>query len=261
MRLNFSKYHGTGNDFIMIDNRDGLFPGHQKLISGLCDRHKGIGADGLITLNMGNNHLFGMKYYNANGLEGSMCGNGGRCFTQFLKSLQLTGNTVTFEAIDGIHEASITEETGLVALKLNNVANITRINGNLFINTGSPHYIVFTNNNETTDVYTLGKQIRYNREWFPEGTNVDFVQIIGKTVYVRTYERGVEDETLSCGTGVTASAIACFLETGKKETLWKVLTKGGSLQVSFFFNNNTFSDIWLEGPAVEVFKGTMVLEE
>lgn len=254
MKLEFSKYQGTGNDFILIDNRDNIFKASEENIKGLCNRHTGIGADGLIILKNGYECEFAMNYYNADGNEGSMCGNGGRCFASYLKEKGFIENYVTFEAIDGTHYALI-KNNNEIELELNNVFFFKLIDNNYYLDTGSPHYIIFTEDIENTDVFSKGRSLRYKRQLFPKGSNIDFVEIQHNSIYVRTYERGVENETLSCGTGVTASAIATYLKTNKIQTHWKVKTKGGELLVNFDEEDNKFKNIKLTGPAINVFNG------
>ena len=254
MIIVFNKYQGTGNDFIIIDNRKEVFdPENSKLINQLCDRRFGIGADGLILIGNSSEFDFEMKYFNSDGLESSMCGNGGRCASAFAIKEKIADNKLTFKAIDGIHQALY--EDGIIRLQMNNVPEIKKIKGNYFINTGSPHCVIFRNNIDNTDVYNEGKSTRLSDDYAPDGTNVNFVETDKNGIYVRTFERGVEDETLSCGTGVTASAIASVM-AGQIDTIpVKVRTKGGNLSVTFRSEGQGFSDIWLSGPATFVFEG------
>jgi diaminopimelate epimerase len=254
MVIVFNKYQGTGNDFIIIDNRKGNFnPHNSNLIKKLCDRRFGIGADGLILISE-NPHLdFEMKYFNSDGNEGSMCGNGGRCAADFAIRTGIAGSQLTFKAADGVHKA-VSEENGIM-LQMNDVIKYQLINGNYFINTGSPHYIIFKNDIESIDVNTEGKKLRWADEFAPGGTNVNFVENEENGIYVRTFERGVEEETLSCGTGVTASAIASVLSGHFDTKTLNVKTRGGNLSVSFNISGKSISDIWLSGPATFVFEG------
>ncbi len=257
MKINFYKYEGTGNDFIIIDNRNPVFDISQKLISNLCDRRFGIGADGLILLNYHEKYDFEMKYFNADGKEGTMCGNGGRCIIAFAKHIGIIKNKTEFSTIDGKHSGEIIEnrnKTSIVRLLMNDVDNIEIHNGNYFMNTGSPHYIKFVNDIDNYDVIGEGKKLRHQTIFDKNGTNVDFVEIKNNKLYVRTYERGVENETLSCGTGVTASAVAASFKIPGQES-FEIITKGGNLKVSFKNIQNKFSDIRLEGPVTFVFKG------
>lgn len=253
--MKFYKYQGTGNDFIMIDDRDLTFPISQTYIESLCDRRFGIGADGLILLQNQEGYDFKMVYFNADGSEGTMCGNGGRCLVRFAHDLGVVGESAKFIAIDGEHLASVCDED--VYLKMINVPEVAQYSTYDFANTGSPHYVTYVQNLQETDVYQIGHDIRYSPEWAAKGgTNVNFVEIIDEqTIAVRTYERGVEDETYSCGTGVTACALSAHLKNGLASPI-HINTLGGKLQVSFQKGaNNSFSDIYLIGPAKRVFVG------
>jgi diaminopimelate epimerase len=249
----FYKYQGTGNDFVMIDNRDGGFAASQIYIEHLCHRRFGIGADGLILLQNDPNYDFRMVYYNADGNEGSMCGNGGRCVVRFAEDLGVFKNETKFIAVDGEHIAQTNTE--VVSLKMGEVHSLERHIEYDFMNTGSPHYIAYVSDIEAVDVFAEGKKIRYAEDWVKRGgTNVNFVQIIdANTIYVRTYERGVEDETYSCGTGVTAAALSANLRFGIQSPI-NIISKGGNLKVSF---EDNFKNIYLTGPAVRVFEGSL----
>ena len=261
MTLNFSKYQGTGNDFILIDNRSNFFPkSNQGIIARLCHRKFGIGADGLMLLQNKNGYDFEMVYYNADGRESSMCGNGGRCIAAFASSLGIINDKGVFLAIDGAHDFEIKDKTPsemVVSLKMIDVMEVNDNDDHFTLNTGSPHYIVFTKGIEQMDVVENGKKIRYNDRYSKEGINVNFVETNENYIKVRTYERGVEDETLSCGTGVTAAALATVYAgklTNKKNVAVKV--PGGDLIV--YFSNmgmGKFVNVWLEGPATFVFNG------
>jgi len=255
MQISFYKYQGTGNDFIMIDNRYNLFPkSNAKLISRLCDRKFGIGADGLILLEASDNYDFTMKYYNADGNEGSMCGNGGRCIVAFANFLKIINIDTVFDAVDGIHKATIVGD--VVSLKMNDVSIIKEFSDELFLDTGSPHHITYVDNITTVDVKTVGKKIRYGAPYFEEGTNVNFVEQKNENTFsVRTYERGVENETLSCGTGVTAVAIASHKAKKTNQNAIILETLGGSLEVSFTYDNNYYKNVFLKGKATLVFNG------
>jgi diaminopimelate epimerase len=255
MNITFQKYHGTGNDFIMIDNRLSVFDGtNHKRIAQLCDRHFGIGADGLILLETSEKHDFAMRYYNADGFEGSMCGNGGRCTVHYAQALGLISNQTTFEAIDGLHYAEI--ENGIISLQMGDVTAVEVYESHCFLHTGSPHHVEMVNNIMDFPVYEVGRQKRYGAPYFEKGSNINFVEPIdAKTFKVRTYERGVENETLSCGTGVTATAIALY-ETGKIKTNQVTLeVMGGQLEVSFEKNGNIYQKVFLKGSATFVFEG------
>jgi diaminopimelate epimerase len=260
MKIPFYKYQGTGNDFIMIDQRQKKYikKTDKKVINHLCDRRFGIGADGLILLQLTEGADFEMVYFNADGSESSMCGNGGRCIVAFAHFLQVVGNQCLFKAIDGMHEAKI-DDNGWVELKMIDVKDIEIGKDYYLLNTGSPHFIVFVEDLTDIDVYENGREIRYSERFKTEGVNVNFVEIKPEILEVATYERGVEDETYSCGTGVTAAAIAYHLKNGKATEV-PIQTKGGNLKVRF--NKNTegvFKNIWLCGPATQVFKGNIIV--
>lgn len=254
MQFTFYKYQGTGNDFIVIDNRDLFFDKkNRKHIALLCDRRFGIGADGLLLIENNTEVDFTMHYFNADGNLGSMCGNGGRCIVHFAHFLNSIENKTVFEAVDGLHEAEIKGE--LISLKMMDVDTIEVSGNHVFLDTGSPHHVELVDNLENFDVEKKGSFIR-NSTYGNEGANINFVeQIDGNTFAVRTYERGVEAETLSCGTGATAAAIA-LSETNKITTNTVQLnTKGGVLNVQFDKTLEGYKNIFLEGPAVQVFKG------
>ena len=257
MKVDFYKYQGTGNDFVMIDNRDLKFPqDNVALVNHLCDRRFGIGADGLILLNPSSDYDFTMVYYNADGNEGTMCGNGGRCLVAFAYDLGIIKNKTTFDAIDGLHHATI--ENGLVDLQMIDVNKIELHENHAFLNTGSPHHVQLVENIGSYDVFSNGKDIRYGAPYFEEGTNVNFTEKIDDTTFrVRTYERGVENETLACGTGVTAVAIAMFEQKQTLASKVKLYVEGGELEVSFEKENNAFKNVFLKGPAKFVFKGVI----
>ena len=261
MKLEFYKYHGTGNDFIIIDNRTSIIGTDfitPENINFLCNRKLGIGADGLMILNASVNYDFEMRYFNSDGNEGSMCGNGGRCITAFAIDVGIINSQANFIACDGVHHSTIVEDFGsikTISLKMQDVIKI-EINENFsFLNTGSPHYVSFHENINNIDILAEGKKIRFSEHFKPNGTNINFVEILENGIFVRTYERGVEEETLSCGTGVTASAIAAF-ENGLINTnSCEITTLGGKLKVSFEKKDEIYQNIYLEGPARFVFKG------
>lgn len=254
MEFTFYKYQGTGNDFVLIDNRDEFFPKtNVGLISKICDRRFGVGADGLMLLENHSAADFKMVYYNSDGNPSSMCGNGGRCMVHFANFLGIISEKTTFEAVDGEHKASI--ENDWVSLKMSDVNNIKVEDTYTFLNTGSPHHVEVVKDLEYFDVFFKGREIR-NNIYGEEGSNVNFVEQLDDSVFsVRTYERGVENETLSCGTGVTAVALAMFKigETDKNTVALETL--GGQLIVKFEDSENGYRDIFLEGPAKQVFKG------
>jgi diaminopimelate epimerase len=255
MLLHFYKFHGAGNDFILIDGReltqDKLTYG---IIEKICHRRYGIGADGLMILKKDPEFDFEMVYYNSNGREGSMCGNGGRCIVAFSKKLGIIESKTIFRAVDGVHEASI-DENGLIKLKMSDVEKIEEKNHGSFLNTGSPHYVKFVDNPDLIDIYGEGKKIRYSKEFGDEGTNVNFVSRMENGIYVRTYERGVEDETYACGTGSVASAIAFYKRNTPSGNVIPVKTLVGLLEISFEEKDGLFVNIFLKGPAVFVFEG------
>lgn len=260
MALSFHKYQGTGNDFILIDNRKNEITLSQEQVARLCDRRFGIGSDGLMLLNEREGYDFEMKYYNADGREGSMCGNGARCMTRFAYSLGIHRNAYRFLASDGTHEAEI-DMDGIVSLKMKDVKNIRRFHNDFILDTGSPHYVRIVNDVMDMDVYKKGHEIRHSREFEDEGINVNFVEHTADVdkIIVRTYERGVEDETFSCGTGVTAAALVCFHnENGFNEV--EVKTLGGTLIVEYDrLEESRYENIWLCGPAEHVFEGTITI--
>lgn len=257
MIIHFYKYQGTGNDFVIVDNRDGMYSSLTTAqIAHICDRRFGIGADGFMMLENDPGYDFRMKYYNADGREGSMCGNGGRCLTAFARQLGINKLSMQFIATDGPHEASF-RENGWVNLKMQEVSEIEKGENYFYLDTGSPHFVQFVTDVQEVNVYEEGRRIRYNERFHTVGTNVNFVQALDSGIFVRTYERGVENETYSCGTGVTAAAItAAPQEPGNYAIL--VETLGGQLEVRFSRQNeHLFSDIWLCGPATLVFEGNI----
>ncbi len=255
MDLEFYKYQGTGNDFIMIDNRASVFDeADLSLVTKLCDRRFGIGADGLILIKGREGYDFEMVYFNADGSQ-SMCGNGARCAVAFSRHLGLLVDECEFYAIDGAHRARYHQ--GQVELGMGEVDHIEQVGEDFFLNTGSPHYVRMVENVRDYPVVEEGARIRYS-EAYPEGTNVNFVTVVSdEEVFVRTYERGVEDETLSCGTGVTACALVFGRDKGKAEV--RIQTLGGRLTVRFTQSAEGFRNILLVGPAEQVFKGRITL--
>lgn len=258
MELHFYKYQGTGNDFILFDNRNADIPTlTSESIKKLCDRKFGIGADGVMLLNIIPGYDFEMVYYNADGKPSSMCGNGGRCMVRFAKDLGIRKELYRFLAVDGEHEATI-DLDNTIRLKMQDVPETDSHATFAIVNTGSPHYIKYSQDVRDIDVVQKGREIRYNKEFEEEGINVNFVENIGEySIYVRTYERGVEDETLSCGTGVTAAALmSAHHERGFNQV--EVQTDGGHLSVEFNkTGDESFTEIYLCGPATFVFKGAI----
>lgn len=260
MQIDFYKYQGTGNDFVVLDNRDGQYEGlMNEQIRTLCNRRFGIGADGLMLLNALPGYDFEMKYYNADGGESTMCGNGGRCLVKFAYDMGIIKTTYRFMAIDGPHEASVGSD-GIVSLKMIDVKGVEKRNGHFVLDTGSPHYIVFSNDVMNEDVTRKGRAIRNSDAFKGEGINVNFVEQSGAAdqIIVRTYERGVEAETYSCGTGVTAAALVCYHNDNGFNRV-EVKTLGGHLSVDYDKHGQEYQNIWLNGPAVMVYKGNIQL--
>ena len=257
MKMNFFKYQGAGNDFILIDHRmSSLNNVDNALIEQLCHRRFGIGADGLMFLTSHDDYDFEMHYFNADGKLGSMCGNGGRCIVAFAKYLGVIENETNFLAVDGTHYARISDDGNWVDLQMIDVESITNDGEAFVLNTGSPHYVALQNNLDSFDVFTNGKNIRYNSTYNEKGINVNFVEDKGDHLFVRTYERGVEDETYACGTGVTAVAMAMAKykdQTGHIKTNIKVL--GGDIKIEFDYDGIKFTNVFLCGPAKLVFEG------
>ncbi|OUV76551.1 MAG: diaminopimelate epimerase [Flavobacteriales bacterium TMED123] len=253
MIIEFYKYQGTGNDFIIIDDRYNEFNTEDSsLIAALCERRMGIGADGLILLRNHATSDFEMIYFNADGKQSSMCGNGGRCIVAFAQLLEIFDNSCSFMAIDGIHQAKIIDNE--VALQMKDVNAINRDGDAFVLDTGSPHYISFVENIDAINVQKQGAAVRHSATYKKEGVNVNFVQL-GNPPKMRTYERGVENETLSCGTGTVATAIALDQIGEVVDNLIEITTGGGNLSVSFELFNNTYRNIWLSGPAEVVYMG------
>ena len=260
MAITFYKYQGTGNDFVMIDNRDLIFSKNDtKLIHRLCDRKFGIGADGLILLEKPEDDStdFTMVYYNSDGNPSSMCGNGGRCLVAFAKFLGVIESEAKFMAVDGLHEARI-DENDIVSLKMIDVSKIDVFEDHVFLDTGSPHHVSFGKGLQNKDIKRDGAAIRYSEIYSNGGTNVNFVEHLKDEEFaVRTYERGVEDETLSCGTGVTAVAISAKEKGLVDGNSVKLKTMGGMLEVKFEKTPSGYQNVWLIGPAQQVFKGAI----
>lgn len=255
--IKFYKYQGTGNDFILIDNRNLQFKAHNVgLIEHLCDRRFGIGADGFMLLQDAEGYDFEMLYYNADGKPSSMCGNGGRCIVSFAKKLEIINKDATFMAMDGLHHASLNTHGDWVSLQMTDVEAIRKEGDDYVLNTGSPHYVKMVDDLVSYDVYTEGKTIRDSPIYLQDGINVNFVQAEEDGYFVRTFERGVEDETFACGTGVTAVALAMAQKNnlrGDIET--PVRVRGGKLTIRFHAEADKYRSIFLEGPAVFVYEG------
>jgi diaminopimelate epimerase len=256
MQIQFYKYQGTGNDFLIVDAMPEEISFSENQIRFLCDRHFGVGADGLMLIQPSDVSDFRMLYFNADGKESSMCGNGGRCIAQFAESKKYAGNEMSFTAIDGIHKAIIKD--GTVSLQMQDVSRIRKDEQAYILDTGSPHYVLFVPDAGNMDINYEGRKIRNSSIYKKEGINVNFAQINKSNILVRTYERGVEGETLSCGTGVTAVAIASHASGIGKEKI-DIQTIGGNLTVSFRFSSGIYSDIWLTGPAEFIFKAEITI--
>lgn len=255
MNLHFYKYQGCGNDFILLDNRTNQINLTTQQVNHLCDRHFGIGADGLMLLENLRGYDFKMVYFNSDGNESTLCGNGGRCITAFANRLNLIKDQAKFMAVDGEHIALINNR--IVSLKMNDVTGIEKHPDYYFLNTGSPHVVKWVEDLNEHHVFDEGKKTRYSEPFNSKGgTNVNFIQKKKDALLIRTYERGVEDETLACGTGVTAAALVNALDRSSDSTSCEVITQGGNLTVTYIKHaDNSFTDIWLKGPAEFVFEG------
>jgi diaminopimelate epimerase len=254
--MKFHKYQGAGNDFIIIDNRHGL---HSQLpVQALCDRHFGIGADGLMLLEKAPGYDFRMVYYNSDGRESTLCGNGGRCLSLFAIHLGLAEKEVKFVAIDGEHHASLLDD-GNISLQMHDVLHLEKRQDDYVVHTGSPHFVRFTDRSPNDyDLMRIARDIRFSQAFEKDGINVNLVEIQEpRLLSMRTYERGVEDETLSCGTGVTAAAICAHQKQGAAEGVYEytVAARGGLLRVNFETRMGIYRNVWLTGPAVAVFEG------
>lgn len=254
-QIRFSKYQGAGNDFILVDNRDNAFDrANEALVEKLCDRRFGIGADGLMLLQTRENYDFEMIYYNADGREGSMCGNGGRCIVAFARDLGIITDKTVFLAVDGIHHASLSAD--LVNLQMIDVQDFARDGEAYLLQTGSPHYVEFVKNLQDKNVFQDGYAIRNNATYEKEGINVNFIEAEGDGYFLRTFERGVEDETYACGTGATAAAMAVALQQNLEGDInIPIRVLGGQLYISFHKKGHHFTKVFLKGPAQFVFEG------
>ena len=263
--VDFYKFHGAGNDFVMIDNRRPQADFTVEQVARLCSRRFGIGADGLILLQqpMLPDVDFSMRYFNSDGREASLCGNGSRCVVAFANFLKIIDKKCRFSAFDGIHSGEITDfhdDTWNVSVSMNDVIHLTNYDDGIFLDTGSPHFVVFVEDANGVDVFNEGRRLRHDVR-FPEGSNIDFCSPDGSGIFMRTYERGVEDETWACGTGVTATALAWAQQrhfaNGDYEL--PIRMRGGDFKVAFKMANCRFSSIYLKGPATIAFKGQVVL--
>ena len=253
MVIEFYKYQATGNDFIIIDDRENIFDvNDSSLIISLCERRLGIGADGLILLRNHQEFDFDMLYFNSDGLESSLCGNGARCIVHFASLLGIISENTTFHAIDGEHMANLSAPD--VSIKFNDISKIDYDSDNLIINSGSPHFITIKDQINDIDIKREARKVRNSKEYKEDGINVNFVSV-GDGVHIRTYERGVEDETLSCGTGAVATAIGLFHSRKVEENVVEIKTKGGVLTVTFDEFNGNYKNIWLTGEVNLVYIG------
>ena len=257
MKINFSKYNGAGNDFILIDDRKNLINDNKSLITYLCDRHFGIGADGLIILKESSNSDFEILHYTSDGNLGSLCGNGSRCAVLFAFNKDIISTNTVFHAFDGIHNAEILGN-GLIKMDMKLNSDIVSNSYGTWLDTGSPHLVVENNDTDELDVNNEGRLIRYNDFYKEEGVNVNFVEKISDNQFkIRTYERGVENETLACGTGSTASAICMNFLGRTNSSNITMQCKGGDLNVKFHSSEKDYNEISITGPAKKVFEGTI----
>lgn len=264
MEISFFKYHGTGNDFIMIDNRSNQFIPHPNAVAGLCRRQFGIGSDGLILIEAHPEVDFLMRYFNADGHEATFCGNGARCSVAFASKLGITASQVRFAAADGIHKAEIIQslpKKSKVVLDMQDVLLPVKHHEGLWMDTGSPHLVIFTQNISAVNINDEGQKLRQLKKWGAEGVNVNFAQMVDDAIFLRTYERGVERETLSCGTGAVAVALAAFSEKLINTSPAIIKTLGGELRVLFNTDKSGFNGVKLEGEAVFVFSGNIRLSK
>lgn len=256
--IHFHKYHGAGNDFILIDARASSFMvPPENFIRKMCDRHFGIGADGLMLLMPSASYDFSMKYYNSDGREGSMCGNGGRCITAFARKCGIVKKNYVFEAIDGIHNAEFTSET-TISLRMNDITEMKILDDGIFVNTGSPHFILLHDDPHRADMNLFGKKYRYDSRFGEGGANINLISYNRNQITIATFERGVEAETLACGTGAVAAAAAVALKNSEQYNEYQISAKGGRLTVKLMQTGITFSDVFLSGPAEFVFEGEML---
>lgn len=271
MTLHFYKYEGAGNDFIIIDNRSLTIALDKEKIQSLCLRHFGIGSDGLMLLENVSNQSshtldknvekldFAMRFYNPDGSGGMMCGNGGRCIVRFAKDIgAIQEDTTTFLAPDGTHSAEILKD-GNISLRMKDVDSLEKYDDGYWIDTGTSHFVVKSKDVKLEDLITVGRKLRYDKRFLQHnGTNVNFyTEISDNNLLIRTYERGVEDETLACGTGITATALCYSIDKNFKDGSYMVNieTLHNKLSVKFFKKGNSFKDIYLIGPATKVFEG------
>lgn len=259
MQLHFSKYHGAGNDFVMIDNREGVFGEITvEKIQKICDRHMGVGGDGIILLEHADTADFRMRYFNADLGDETMCGNGTRCIAAFARELGIVVDSARFQGKDGVYEAEIFPD-GTVATHMQDVNSIEEYKKGFTCDTGCPHYVEKVDSVASVDMVLFGRAIRYSSD-FPNGINVNIVEDKERDLRMRTYERGVEDETLACGTGAVAVAVTMAQGARDGEKLvYKIAAPGGNLEVRLEKKGEIYTNIWLVGPAVKAFEGTISL--
>ena len=261
MKFNFDKYQGAGNDFIIIDDRLSIFPKENaSIINQLCNRHMGIGADGLILVQNSSHGDFKMIYFNSDGKLGSLCGNGARCVFAYARSLNIVKNKGVFEAADGLHFASMKKDN-LVSLDMNDITNISKIGDSLFINTGSPHHLELVEDISKINVNDQGAAIRFGEPYLDFGTNVNYIEMLDKNTFkIRTYERGVEKETLSCGTGAVAASVGVHFMGLTQSTSINIHALGGMLKTVFTTSLGRYSEIKLIGPTEFIFSGNFEIK-
>lgn len=256
--MQFYKYHGAGNDFILIDSRDSDPGLNESQVARLCDRHFGIGADGLMLLLPSSGYDFRMRYYNSDGREGTMCGNGGRCITAFARDRGMVNDRYAFEAIDGIHHSWF-EKDGTISLGMNNVSHILRFSDGFFIDTGSPHFVMEHPDPHAADMTEMGSKYRHDPRFGSGGANINLVRAEKNRIVIATFERGVEAETLACGTGSVAAAIAAAEKNGNGFGQYVIEAKGGQLAVHLKKEGDSYISVVLSGPAAFVYSGEIVI--
>ena len=253
--LNFSKYNSTGNDFVIIDNRLNTFKKEANYISRICNRQFGVGADGLILLEESKSSNYFMNYFNSDGFPSTFCGNGSLCCAHFADKLNVINKRGSFETREGVFNCFVNNDDA--SISMSNVSNFDIRSEHVVINTGSPHYVVFVDDLDIIDVNALGKKIRFSKEFYEDGINVTFTNITNNKISIRTFERGVEAETLSCGTGAVAAVMSAILRNLISAQSIDVLTKGGVLNVSLKFDNSSFSNILLSSFISTSFQGKL----
>lgn len=258
-KIQFEKYQATGNDFIIIDDRNNSFDLSQSEIESICHRRFGIGADGLILLQNSNIADFKMVYFNSDGKPGTFCGNGSRCIAMFAYKKGITGDKLKFEASDGLHFAEIIDDES-VCVEMIDVNDITEFSDGYYLNTGSPHFIKIVQDLNEIDIYNEGKKISRENRFYTKSTNVNFIEVITNGLKIGTFERGVEDETYSCGTGAIAAAVVYNYAFEPDNKLFNIFAKGGLLKVSFNVDGKQYSNIKLSGKTLKVFEGSAFLK-